>query len=407
MVNAIHGFLNGSICRNNWTIFEVFGRRNRCRKKFALGFLVVPYIRTIFFKMTILKIVHFWKGVHIKKTAMKTKKLISYLWVAVFALVGLQGCNEDDGVKIGLLMGDSSQERWQQDQTFFVNKVQELGGTAIVRSASNDPNRQLEQAKELLNSGVDVLVVVPVSASGAGSIVNAAHEAGVKVLAYDRIIQNAPLDFYISFDNVRVGELQASYVLKQKPEGQYVIISGPESDNNSSLFYKGQMKALDDAIEAGDVEVVYDGKVEKWDGEYAYQMMKGVLDSIAPGVDVVIAANDDLANGVRSALREKEMLGDVLLTGQDADLNACRAILAGHQTMTVYKPIQALANTAAIAAVSLAQHGVAEGLDHRVNNGSVEVPSILLDPIPVDKQNMRGNVVADGFHEEGDLFGGN
>ena len=357
--------------------------------------------------MTILKIVHFWKGVHIKKTAMKTKKLISYLWVAVFALVGLQGCNEDDGVKIGLLMGDSSQERWQQDQTFFVNKVQELGGTAIVRSASNDPNRQLEQAKELLNSGVDVLVVVPVSASGAGSIVNAAHEAGVKVLAYDRIIQNAPLDFYISFDNVRVGELQASYVLKQKPEGQYVIISGPESDNNSSLFYKGQMKALDDAIEAGDVEVVYDGKVEKWDGEYAYQMMKGVLDSIAPGVDVVIAANDDLANGVRSALREKEMLGDVLLTGQDADLNACRAILAGHQTMTVYKPIQALANTAAIAAVSLAQHGVAEGLDHRVNNGSVEVPSILLDPIPVDKQNMRGNVVADGFHEEGDLFGGN
>ncbi|MEL6536917.1 MAG: substrate-binding domain-containing protein [Bacteroidota bacterium] len=326
---------------------------------------------------------------------------------AVIIFFSIQACSGEDEIKIGLLMGDSTQERWQQDQTFFVNKVQELGGIAIVRNASNDPGNQLDQAKELLAEGVNVLVVVPVDGQAAGEIVKVAHEAGVKVLAYDRIITDAPLDYYISFNNEQVGELQAKYVMKQKPEGNYVILSGPTSDNNSTRFKDGQMNILKEAIESEAIQLVYDKHVSNWNNEEAYELMMEAFDQVEGEIDVVLAANDDLASGVRMALRQRDLLGKVLVTGQDADLDACKAILRGDQAMTVYKPIQALAHAAAIASVSLAQHDMAKGWEDEVNNGQKEVPSILLVPIPVDADNMRSYIVKDGFHAETELYAEN
>ena len=334
---------------------------------------------------------------------MKTGNVLRSLLLLFVAVVALTACGGEDPAKVGLLLGDSSQDRWAQDEAIFVAKVNELGAEALVRESSNDPAKQVEQARELVKEGVDVIVILPSDANAASEVVKVAHEAGIKVLAYDRIIKDCPLDYYISFDNVRVGELQAEYALSVEPKGRYLVLAGPTSDNNSMLFKQGQMATLKPKVEAGDIEVLDVIHTTEWSGEEAYDLAKEALVKY-DSLDVIIAANDDQAAGVRRALSEAGLLGVVKVTGQDADLEACRAIIRGDQIMTVYKPIRAIANTAALTAVSLALQNSADGLDGRVDNGQREVPSILLEPIKVDQDNMRANIVADEFHSEAELY---
>jgi D-xylose transport system substrate-binding protein len=317
----------------------------------------------------------------------------------------LAGCNRgnqsnaNEGgkrLRIGLSMDSLQLERWQHDRDVFVKRAGELGADVLVQSANGNDSVQVRQAENLLSQGIDVMVVIPHNSEVAASIVNAAKSQNIPVLSYDRLIRNSDVDLYISFDNEQVGKMQAQYLLDQAPKGNYILIGGSPTDNNAQMLRKGQMQVLQPAIDRGDVKIVADQWARDWLSSEALRHTENALTRANNNVAAVVASNDSTAGGAVQALEEQHLAGKVLVSGQDADLPALQRIVAGTQTMTVYKPLKELATKAAEAAVALARKQTVQS-NGVVNNGKKDVPSILLKPIAVDKNNLEETVVKDGF----------
>ena len=301
-------------------------------------------------------------------------------------------------IRIGLSMDTLKEERWQRDRDLFVARAKELGAEVLVQSANGDDRVQTQQADNLLTQGVDVLVVIPHNGEIAASIVEAAKGRNVPVISYDRLIRSSEPALYISFDNEKVGELQGRYLLERAPKGNYVLIGGAPTDNNALLFRKGQMNVLQPAVDRGDVKVVSDQWAKDWLASEALRITEDALTKSGNQVTAVVASNDATAGGAVSALEVQRLAGKVLVSGQDADLVALQRIIAGTQSMTVYKPVHLLARRAAEAAVALAR-GEKVPTTAAINNGRVDVPSILLEPVVVDKGNIVETVVKDGYQK--------
>jgi D-xylose transport system substrate-binding protein len=299
------------------------------------------------------------------------------------------------------------QERWHQDRKLFIARAKELGADVLLQAAQFDEAELSIQAGNLKTQGVDALVVVCPNDGYAAPIVQAAHETGVPVIAYDRLIRDCDLDLYISFDNITVGELQAEYLVERKPKGNYVLIGGCPTDVNAKLCRQGQMNVLQPYIDRGDIHVVEDEWAKDWLPTAAMKIMKEALAKADNKVDAVLASNDGTAGGAIQVLEGKNLAGKVLVTGQDADLAACQRILKGTQSMTVYKPLKRMAARAAEAAVALALKKPLEEKTRLVHNGKKEVPAILFPPVLVDSTNLNQTVVADGFHDKSEIFGKN
>jgi len=339
-------------------------------------------------------------------------------WVAgcVLAAVLGAGCTAERGgtegqaeprgggaVRIGFLL-DNTHERWERDRQLFTDRARTLGAEVLVAAAQGDQARQNALAEQLLDAGIKVLVLVPHSADGAAGIVQAAKARKVPVISYDRLVRNADVDLYVSFDNVKVGEMQAQYLLNRAPKGNYVLIGGAPTDNNARECRQGQLKILDPAVQARAVQIVADPWTPNWQAAEAANLTATALDAVKNNVVAVVASNDVTAGGVVETLRARNLAGKVLVSGQDAELEAARRIVAGTQAMTVYKPIGALARLAARAAVQLA-HGEAVEASTSVNNGFKKVPTSLLDPILVDRSNLDNILIADGFHTRDAVYG--
>ena len=295
-------------------------------------------------------------------------------------------------------------ERWENDRDFFVGKVTEMGGTVQVEIADNDASKQLSQAKKMVSNGVDVLVVVPVDQFAASEIASLAKEKDVNIISYDRLILNSRLDYYVSTDNVKVGELQAEYLTKIKPDGNYALIGGAQNDHNSQFLYLGQMNVLLPLIEKGDINLVYKEFTESWSEEEGYSHAMKIFEATGNGIDAIIAANDAIAMGVLKALKEKGLDGQVLVAGMDADLRNLQEIVKGTQTFTVYKPIEKLAATAAEIAVKLARSEECEKTYQTVSNGAMLVPSILHNAMVVNKENLKLTVISEGYQKEEEVY---
>lgn len=306
-------------------------------------------------------------------------------------------------VKIGMVIDDLRLERWQKDRDFFVEQAEALGATVFVQSANGNAQTQISQIENMITRGVDVLVIIPTNGEVLSNVIKEAKIDGIKVLAYDRLISNADIDFYLSFDNEVVGEMQATAMLKVKPDGRYFLMGGAPTDNNAKLFRKGQMNILQPKIDSGDIKIIGDQWVNSWLAENALKIMENALTANKNDIDVVVASNDSTAGGAIQALTAQGLDGKVFISGQDADLAAVRRIIAGTQTMTVYKPIIALAQNAAKIAVTLGK-GEEPKQNAKLNNGTKDVPSWLLDPIAVDAENIKETIIADGFHSEKDLY---
>jgi len=306
-------------------------------------------------------------------------------------------------IRIGFSMDSLQLERWQRDRDIFVAKAKQLGATVKIQSADGNDATQVQQSENLLTEGVDVLVVVPHNGEIAASIVNSAKRQHLPVLSYDRLIQNSDVDFYISFDNVRVGEMQAKYLLDRAPKGNYILIGGSPTDNNAHLLRQGQMNILQPAIARGDIKIVADQWSKDWLPSEALTHAENALTQNHNDVVAVVASNDSTAGGVVQALEEQKLTGKVLVSGQDADLAACQRIVEGTQSMTVYKPIEPLASRAAEIAVELAKHEKVKS-NSTVNNGFKDVPSYLLEPIVVDESNIAQTVIKDGFLRVEDVY---
>ncbi|MDK1226395.1 D-xylose ABC transporter substrate-binding protein [Cronobacter turicensis] len=330
---------------------------------------------------------------------MKIKQLILTL-CASLVLTSFSGIAKD--VKIGMAIDDLRLERWQKDRDIFVSKAESLGAKVFVQSANGNEETQMSQIENMINRGVDVLVIIPYNGQVLSNVVTEAKREGIKVLAYDRMINNADIDFYISFDNEKVGEIQAQSLVDKVPQGNYFLMGGSPVDNNARLFRDGQMKVLKPFVDSGKIKVVGDQWVDGWLPENALKIMENALTANNNKIDAVVASNDATAGGAIQALSAQGLAGKVAISGQDADLAGIKRIMAGTQTMTVYKPITQLANTAAEVAVELGNDKQPKS-DATLNNGLKEVPSRLLTPIKVDKSNIESTVIKDGFHKKSDL----
>lgn len=304
---------------------------------------------------------------------------------------------QDKPVHIGFLLDNLKFERWQRDSKLVQARARDLGVKITIKDAGGDDDLQLQQANQLLNSGVNVLIVVPHDAEKAASIVQAAQRKGVPVISYDRLIKNSPASLYISFDNVQVGKLQAAALLTAAPSGNYFLLEGASSDNNAHQVERGHKQALEQAKEPSRVNVVDEFWCQQWSGKEAYDATVAALSKSGGKIAAIVAANDETAGGAVRALAERKMAGTVPVSGQDADLAAVVRIIRGTQTMTVYKPLGPLAKRAVDAAVVLARGGKPDTSD-KITNGAYTIPAILLQPIAVDRKNLGGTVIGDGFH---------
>ncbi len=331
---------------------------------------------------------------------MKTKLVLLF-----FVCVILFSCTKNDKVTIGFMVPNYIEARYIIDRDNFVKRANELGAEVIVENANNDDRVQIEQAKKLISQGVDAIVINAVNQITAAAISREAKSKGIKVIAYERLIQNCELDYFITFDHHIAGKLMAEYALSKHPEGNYVLISGDKTDKNAELIYQGNMELLSAAISAQKINLIFSTYIEDWSAETAYIVMKKVINYSAVPIDVVISANDGMASGIIKALEEKGLAGKVLVTGMDAEIPACKRIAEGTQAITIYKPMTQQAIAAADITMKIIK---GEKVDENVNyvfNGKMNVPSIQLIPITVDKNNIRQTIIADKFHTEQEIFG--
>jgi D-xylose transport system substrate-binding protein len=334
--------------------------------------------------------------------------LVLVLVVAVLALAAA-GCGGDDeegdgGAPAGdgdaagtvaFLLPENVTPRWEgPDRENFTSNLQELAPDAeiIVSNAVNDPARQLQQAEQALTQGAEVLVVAAVDQEAAGRIVQIAEQQDVPVIAYDRLIQNAPLDYYVTFDGRAVGEAQGQWLVENTEEGDRVaVINGSTTDDNAHWFKEGYDSVLDPLFESGERVEVDDQFVPGWEPTRAQQIMEQILTRTNNGVDAVLSANDGMAGGIIAALDAQGLAGEVPVTGQDATVEGVQRIILGTQGMSIFKDIREQAEAAAqIVAALLAGEEPDPGLfGEPQNNGEVDVQSVLLPVVAIDTDNLQ------------------
>ncbi len=329
------------------------------------------------------------------------KKSMMFLLALLFILpTGCQSTqaykNDDGKIKIGFITDTMTVERWAMDRDIFVSKVEELDGEVIVQNGYEDSERQKQICVDMIDQGVDVLAVVAYDKETLGDVVKYAKSQNVKFIAYDRLITNADVDLYISFDNYAVGRLMAQKAVENVPEGNYLILNGPETDNNVFMINDACYEVLSPYIDDGRIVVVGKTFIDAWRDEVAYDYVSAKI-SEGVHIDAIIAGDDRLAEGAINALSENKLAGSVYVTGQDAELGACQRIVENTQNMTVYKPISVLAEGAAEIAVKMA---LGESLDDQstINDGTYDVPYIVYEPTPVTIENINDIIIKEGFY---------
>jgi D-xylose transport system substrate-binding protein len=296
--------------------------------------------------------------------------------------------------KVAVLLPDSkSSVRWETvDRPFLQKAFEDAGVEAEIQNAEGDKSTQQQQAEQAITNGAKVILLVNLD-SGSGAAIEAQAAAqGVKVIDYDRLTLDSPnVDYYVSFDNEKVGQLQGQGLVDcigDKKGAEIAVLNGSPTDNNATLFKNGYDGVINPKFDSGDWKEIDDQSVPDWDNQKALTIFEQILQKNNNKVDGVLAANDGLANAAISALKQRK-LPQVPVTGQDATLQGIQNIVNGDQCMTVYKAIKNEADAASKLAIALAKGETPQGADDTVNNKSKDVPSILLDPVAVTKDNIK------------------
>jgi D-xylose transport system substrate-binding protein len=305
-------------------------------------------------------------------------------------------------IVIGVSLPTQRDERWVRDAQKMKDYAKEHDIDLKLQISDNDAARQMAQCENLLAQGIDILLIAPHDASSASAIVDSAHQAGIKVISYDRLVLGTNLDLYVSFDNFAVGRLQGEYLVSRVPKGNYAIFAGAPTDNNAKLFRDGAMSVIKPYVDRGDVKIVADQWIADWQPSAAMNLMQNALTATNNKIDAVLAPNDNTAGGMITALEQAGLAGKIPVTGQDAEVTGAKRILKGTQSMTVFKDTRALATAALDAAVLLAS-GKDAGATSKVNNKAIDVPAILLTPVVVDQANLTTVLVDSGYLKKQDV----
>lgn len=336
------------------------------------------------------------------------KKLLSILITVLMVATVFVGCGTDkaassDKIKVGLSLPTQREERWVRDKAKMEAVAEEMGIELIVKVADANMQEQTTQVEALLNQGIDVLILAPHDASAAASLVEMAKKDDVPVISYDRLITGTDkLDYYISFDNVRVGEIQGEFISEMIPEGNYIIMSGAPTDNNAKLFKEGAMKYIQPLIDSGKINVIAEQAVENWVPENALKIVEAALAANDNKVDAILAPNDGTAGAAIQALAAQGLAGQVPITGQDAEKSGAKRIMEGTQSMTVFKDTRDLGQAAIETAIKIA-NGEKVATNSAVDNGVIEVPTVSLDAKVVTKDNLKEVLIDSGYMSEDDI----
>lgn len=336
------------------------------------------------------------------------------------------GEQESEAVKteklqIGMSFDSFVIERWLRDRDLFELTAKNLGAEVNVQVANGDVNEQISQIQYFIKKKVDVIVVIAVDGEALDEVIRDAKNEGIRIISYDRLVMNADTDLYLSFDNEKVGTLMAEALVEALPEGGNIFaIYGSPTDHNVSQVKKGFL----DVIEDSNLNIVYSSHCDNWLAELAFDAVEEGLSTTPRNLVGVMCGNDDLASQAFRALAENRLAGKVALVGQDADLLACQRIVEGTQIMTVYKPVELLAEKAAEFACALgydrmleekriAEDQIPAELEEirgelqeleTIFDGTYDVPCYNLEPIAVTKDNMDSTIIADDFHTYEDVY---
>ncbi|WP_210527696.1 D-xylose ABC transporter substrate-binding protein [Rubellimicrobium arenae] len=328
------------------------------------------------------------------------------LATAMAALCGSMAFAQDDGLTIGVSWSNFQEERWKTDESAIMAAIDAAGATYVSTDAQSSSSKQLADIESLISQGVDALLVVAQDTAAVIPAVQAAVDEGIPVISYDRLIED-PRAFYITFDNVEVGRMQARAVLEAAPEGNYVMIKGSPTDPNADFLRGGQQEVLQDAIDAGKITIVGEAYTDQWLPANAQRNMEQILTQNNNEVDAVVASNDGTAGGVVAALTAQGMQG-IPVSGQDGDHAALNRVAAGTQTVSVWKDARELGRQATEVALQLAG-GTApeqvEGVEQFSTPGGNTVNALFLDPIPITRDNLQ-TVVDAGWITQDELCQG-
>jgi len=323
----------------------------------------------------------------------------------VFGFAGRAAVVKAQSADIAVLLPDSqSSDRWEnEDRKFLAAAFDAAGVSYSIVNAQGDAAQQTTLADQAITNGAKVILLVNLDSGSGAAIIAKAREAGAKVIDYDRLtIQGDGADFYVSFDNEAVGKLQGEGLVKAVADAgiknpRVAVLNGSPTDNNATLFANGYNSVIKPLFDSKEWTLVDDQSVDKWDNTVAQTIFEQMLTAAGGKIDAAIAANDGLANAVATAL-QNQGLPYIPVTGQDATVGGIQNILAGRQSMTVYKGIKQQAEAAAALAIALVKGTDTAALaTGSVNNGTKDIPSVLLVPVAVTKDNIADTVIADGF----------
>ena len=300
---------------------------------------------------------------------------------------------------IGFSIDDLRVARWKRDRDYFIEAAKNLGADVSVVSADGDAAKQVAQIESLIAAKIDVLVIAPKDQSALVNVIKNAKKAGIKVVSYDRLIKSSDVDAHITFDNERVGYMQGEALYNAVPKGDYFILTGDPGDNNAKLIRNGALRALEPAIKKGDIRILGEQAVKDWLPANALPIVENAMSKYGNKIDAFVAPNDSIAGTIILPLSALKLARKVAVGGQDAELAACKRVLAGTQVMTVYKPLKLIASEAAKLAVALVR---GDKVTYNPEKAENSVPQILLDPIAITKSNMD-ILVKDQFYTKEQL----
>jgi D-xylose transport system substrate-binding protein len=347
------------------------------------------------------------------KRALMQKFLIFVILGSLVFLVFLtSACSKKTTGKtiIGLSFASFDIERWPRERDKIKELAEKQGAEVIWTSAEKDANRQNDQIENMVTQGANVIIIVAYDGASCVTAVDQAAKDGVPCIAYDRLIPTNKLAAYITFDNVEVGRQQALGVLNVKNKGKFVLLGGSPTDNNATLVRMGQMKALQPYIDSGDIEIVADQWVEGWSQEKAVGIVENILTIQQNNIDAIVSSNDGTALGAIQALEGQGLAGKVPLSGQDATGPACKAVVEGKLTVTVFKDINLLSPMAVDLALKLAEKEPlnleSRSLKELTGNESLtgNIPCKFLQVVQVTKDNLYDVVIKSGFQSWDEVY---
>lgn len=304
-------------------------------------------------------------------------------------------------IKIGLVLSTLQEERYQKDQKYFIEEAKKLGFEPIVVSADNNSQTQSAKVENLLSQGVKALIIQPVDSESAANLVKAAHDDKVPVVAYDRMISNAAVDFYVTMDSFQVGVLQAEAAVKStKGKGNYVILMGQAGHSVANEITRGVESVLK---KYPDIKVVMKKNHEAWSSSAAMTTVENALTQNKNNIQAILANNSGMARGAVQALGEQKLTGKVFVAGADADLAAIKDIVAGKQQFEVLKDIAPLAQTAAQVAFELAQ-GKTPKSTETMTSGQYKVKTIATPVYGITIDNLEERIYKTNFHSKADVM---